>query len=240
MSRAVEEAIAVADATLARLEGRSPSANVRAKLRNLHDVCRRLVGGGGIRLSVPHVVRAYAARFPAAELSLAESSIRNKRNGANPYQELYRVWEGVAEVALISHRPGRSKAAPGEVLSPDELAGIDDLTLKHRVSLVLADNRSLKAQLDVLKKVRGAPVVQIGALHATAGAAPRANDLGLTEAEVEALRNLTDPRKLRARHMRTTDDGAIELLDGRPIGDPGLVQALEKIVRSYTALNAAI
>jgi hypothetical protein len=47
------------------------------------------------------------------------------------------------------------------------------------------------------------------------------------------IRDFIDPRKLRARHLSKTNQGAVTTKDGRTIADPGFVLALEKIAKSH-------
>ena len=89
---------------------------------------------------------------------------------------------------LASNRPQRHQPSPNELLSPDDVAGIDDVALRHQVGLVIAQNRSLKSQLDILKSLRNAPTLRLpGDARAQGGQAPLANHLALTETEVEAV-----------------------------------------------------
>ncbi|AMB44055.1 gamma-mobile-trio protein GmtX [Methylobacterium sp. AMS5] len=237
MSVQVTEALAIVDRSLAELTEAATQDQVRVKLANLNEVCRVLVLEAAQRPTIPEVVRRYKARFPAKEHSLAEQSLRNKRGGANPYISLLKAWAGAAEFVLAPSRARRHNPEPTELLSPDEVAGIDNPALRHQVGLVLTQNRSLKTQLDILKKAARSTVLHVvdGSAVATKDSArlPLANELALNVTEVEALKDFVDVRKLRARGLRRAEDGAIESMDGRSLSDPGFVEAVEKIVRSY-------
>lgn len=141
---------------------------------------------------------------------------------------------------LAPRRTRRQQPIPGELLSENDVAGIHDIPLRHQVGLVLAQNRSLKSQLDILKDVRNASLLRIeGRVDAFGGgqglgqAMPLANHLALTETEVEALKDFVELRRMRARGLRGAEDGAIESMDGRRFSDPGFLEAIDKIVRSY-------
>lgn len=237
MTPDAKEAVAVVDARLAELKAAATNDQVRVKLGNLHEVCRLLVVDAAQRPTVPEVIRRYAARFVAREQSLAEQSLRNKRGGANPYAALYEAWAGAAEFVLAPRRRRGQPHVPGEMLSINDVAGIDDVPLRHQVGLMLAQNRSFKAQLDILKDVRNAPVLRIEGTTeggvALRQSLPLANHLTLTETEVEALKDFIDERRMRARGLREAEDGSVETMDGRRLSDPGFLEALDKIVRSY-------
>lgn len=237
MTPEAKEALAVVDARRAELMAAATNDQIRVKLGNLHEVCRVLVVDAAQRPTVPEVVRRYAARFVAPEQSLAEQSLRNRRGGSNPYLALYVAWVGAAEFVLAPRRRRGQPSVPGEMLTTDDVAGIEDVPLRHQVGLMLAHNRSLKAQLDILKDVRNAPVLQIQSAAdgevALRQCIPLANHLALTETEVEAVRDFVDARRMRARGLRDAEDGSVETMDGRRLSDPGFLEALDKIVRSY-------
>lgn len=237
MTSEAKEALAVVEACRDELMAAATNDQIRVKLGNLHEVCHGLVVGSKQRLTVPEVVLRYAARFVVREQSLAEQSLRNKRGGANPYAVLYEAWAGAAEFVLAPRRKRGQPSTPGEMLTTDDVAGIDDVPLRHQVGLMLAQNRSLKAQLDILKDVRNAPVLRIeGAADggiALRQSIPLANHLALTETEVEAVKDFIDARRMRARGLREAEDGSVETMDGRRLSDPGFLEALDKIDRSY-------
>jgi hypothetical protein len=230
MNEESKQAVEVVKSTLETLVAQATNETIRAKLRNLHDVCHHLIVNGRQRLSVPTVIQAYAARIHAKEHSLAEPSIRNKRGGANPYQALYRAWEGASEI-ILTPRKVVGGASPSDILGDGDMARLDP-ALRHRINLLIAQNRSLKAQVDILRDVRKAPVIHL------AGAAaperlPATEDLVLNDPEVDALRDFVAARKLKSRGLRRTDDGGVETMEGRRMADPGFMDAVEKIVRSY-------
>lgn len=233
MTPQAKAAIEVADLRWAELAAAARNEQVRVKLDNLHEVCRVLVVEAEQRPTVPEVVRRYKARYVAREQSLAEQSLRNKRGGANPYAILYEAWRGAAEVILASDRRRRPLPSDSELLSADEASRIADTAMRHRVGLVISQNRSLKAQLDILKSLGNAPTVKLLGHGQDAAGAPLANHLALSATEIEALEDFIDARRLRARGLTVGDDGAIETLDGRPFSEPGFVDAVRKIVESH-------
>jgi len=225
------QATEIVAAKLEDLLRNATNATIRAKLGNLDDVCRQLVVGGRQRLTVPSVVAAYAARFHSPDQRLAESSIRNKRGGLNPFQQLYRAWESAAEVIVRSRKP--SRVTINEIIGQNELSGISDPVLRHQIALLVTQNRSYKSQLDTLKQVRGAPVLQLVGGSTNSEYRPLDNDLSLNESEVEAIRDFLTGSKLRALRLSRTSDGGIATSDGRRLADPSFMEALEKILQSY-------
>jgi hypothetical protein len=225
----VEKAIVrEADEMLERLVAEASTKPIGVKLRNLNDVCRAIVLGAKQRLSVPEVLRQYKVRFPDASQSLSEQTVRNNRANGNPYQALYRKWEDIAEHVLRISRAGPVRAA-GAILAESDIRKIEDVTLRHQVFLLFAQNRSLHNQINIMKQAAtDVPMQVAGSTLAIGGA-----DLVLTDGEVDAVRDFIDPRKLRARHLAKTNDGGLSTRDGRSIADPGFVAALEKIAKSH-------
>lgn len=227
--KCVDEAIlSEADGVLEHLVGKASNKSIVVKLRNLNDVCRTIVSGTKQRLTVPEVLRQYKARFPDTAQALSEQTIRNKRANGNPYQVLYRKWEDVAEHLLATSRTGFAPAG-GAILGESDIRKIEDVTLRHQVFLLFAQNRSLHNQLNIMKEAATDVPLQIAGGAMPAGSA----DLVLTDAEVEAVRDFIDPRKLRARHLGKNKDEGVSTRDGRTIADPGFITALEKIAKSH-------
>ncbi len=231
MSEAEAQAVQVVENTLQRLIGAAATQTMRVKLRNMNDACSHLVRVGKSRLTVPLLISTYATMFPANDQSIAESSIRNKREGGNPYQELYRAWEDAAEVILV--RPRKlGKARPGEIIDYNELSSIPDLATRHQVQLLMAQNSSLKAQLDILRQVKNAPTIALMASPGTdlPDVIQDPSRPKLAESEVEAIRDFVAERKLKSRGLAEQVDGSLTTRDGRPLAEPGFVSALRKIL----------
>ncbi|MCK9908192.1 gamma-mobile-trio protein GmtX [Microbacteriaceae bacterium K1510] len=216
------------DELVETLIAKSTNTSIAVKLRNMHDVCRTIVLQTKQRLTVPEILRQYKARFPDVSQTLSEQTIRNNRPNGNPYQTLYRKWEIVAERVLVNAAPATARS-DGEIIAESEIRKITDVTLRHQVFLLFAQNRSLHNQLNIIKQAAtNAPIQISGGTQPFGGA-----DLVLTESEVDAVRDFIDPRKLRARHLARTKDDGVCTSDGRPVADAGFVSALDKIVRSH-------
>jgi hypothetical protein len=215
---------------LERLCAAATNDAIRCKLRNLHDVCRTLVMEARQRLSVPAVLRHYKGQVADPAQSLAESTLRNKREKGNPYQRLYRHWERVAETILAARSAPRHEN--GSIIGEADLRQIEDPVLRHRVILLFAQNRSLHNQLNIIKEAQKDQPIRLGLTGPGSSGGSRSN-LVLNEAELESIRDFIDIRKLRAKQLKPTVDDGVSTGDGRTVADPGFLTALEKIVKSY-------
>lgn len=213
---------------LAKLVEGASNDVIRTKLRNFHDICKAMVTRSEERLSIPEVLRRYEGRFPDPSLALSESTVRNKRAGGNPYLALYRKWVEAAE-SIVASSSRNAVRKNGGIIGEDEIRSIEDPVLRHQIVMLFAQNRSLFNQLNILKQENTDRPLQLEGHPSTQGAA----DLVLTEAEVDAVVDFIDERKLRAKHLSRTDEHGVTLKDGRSIADAGFVTALEKIARSY-------
>lgn len=203
---------------------RASSQKVRYKLRKFDEACRHIVCKAKSRLTIPQVMKTYAA---IADSAIGESTIRNKREGENLYQSLYRKWEAVAVAMVAASTPsklGTDVATIGE----HDIRMIENPTVRHQVVLLMAQNRSLYRQLNIVKQDQKNVPIRIEGVSL----AP-SDDLALSDAEVESIRDFINPKNMKAKHLQSTPHSGVKLRDGRPIADPGFLDALNKIVRSY-------
>lgn len=206
------------------LIAKAGTEGVRRKLRNLHRACAYIVEETSEALTVPLVVDAYEKIFKE---KIGESTIRNKVDGRNLHQSLYRKWELAAAAKIAATRPGNIMDAG--IIGDHEIMMIENPRLKHQVMLMLTHNRSLHSQLNILRHEQSQMPLRIEGASTMPGNA----GLLLSDDEVDAVRDFVDARRMNAKNLQRTKDDGIKLKDGRPIADPGFVSALEKIVRSY-------
>ncbi|WP_262031056.1 gamma-mobile-trio protein GmtX [Microvirga sp. Mcv34] len=237
MKPEIKEALEYIEQRLNKYTLDAKTAVISTKLRNLNQVCRELIVDARQRLTVPSVLRRYTAQFPDPSVNLAESSIRNKRAGANKYKLLYDDWDQIAEVILKAQATPSKREFGTEIITDAEIRRIDDDIVRHQVNLLKVRTRSLESQINILQGYRGGPVIQIKSEFPCGGEITmlpqEANDLALNEAEVESLKNFIDTRLIKVRGLRRSSDGSIETTTGHRLSDPCFLDAIEKIVKSY-------
>ena len=227
----IEQMVEAAEQCLALQVAEASNEAIRTKLRNLAIVCRTIVMETKQQLSIPEVERQYKARFPDPKQTLREQTIRNKRPNGNPYMTIYREWEKVARTVVAP--PAAIHRKDGLILRESDLHTIKDPTLRHQVTLVFAQNRSLHNRLNILKKLQGQGQIRVSFDDAGQPVLPAEDSLVLTSAEIEAVRDFIDPRKLKAKHLKRSKDDGVSTIDGRSVADPGFLTALQKISKSY-------
>lgn len=227
----IAQMVEAAEKCLAHEVDQASNEAIRTKLHNLNVVCKTIVMETKQQLSIPEVARQYKARFPDPKQSLSEQTIRNKRPNGNPYMTTYREWEKVARAVVAP--PAAVYRKDGLILRESDLHTIKDPTLRHQVTLVFAQNRSLHNRLNIFKKLQGQGQIRISLDNTGQPVLPAEESLVLTGAEIEAIRDFIDPRKLKAKHLKRSKDDGVSTIDGRSVADPGFLTALRKISKSY-------
>jgi hypothetical protein len=108
---------------------------------------------------------------------------------------------------------------------------IKDPTLRHQVSQIFVQNRSLHNTVNMLKKLQGEKEIRLS--DGPVREASSGEGLVLTSAELDALQDFVNPRKLKAKQLKPSKDDGVHTVDGQAVADPGFLSALRKIVKSY-------
>jgi hypothetical protein len=202
---------------------------IATKVGGLGEVCRTIVMETKTDFSIAKVAKQYNDRYP--KLPLSEQTIRNKRPNGNPYMAVCREWEKVAHAVVAAARPGQRR--DGLIFRESDLHTIKDPTLRHQILLVFAQNKSLHNSVNILKKLQGQGQIRVSLGGLDQPTLPQGESLVLTSAELEAIRDFIDRRKLKAKHLAPTKDEGVSTIDGRSVADPGFLTALRKISKSY-------
>jgi hypothetical protein len=211
---------------LAEQNAAASTESMKQKLRNLADVCRTIVNDPKRSLSIAEAARDYKKLYSKQPLS--EQTIRNQRSGGNPYMAVLRAWQAVASAAAAPI----AQRVDGLILRESDLHTIKDPTLKHQVTQIFAQNRSLHHRLNILKKVQSQ-----GKIRLLDGPDRQimltGEGLVLTGAELDSLRDFLDPKMMKAKQLKRSENDGISTVNGQAIADPGFTSALRKILKSY-------
>ena len=227
-NKIVNPMVTAAEECLAEQLAAASTATIKKKLNNLAQVCRDIVGDSSRSLSIAEVARDYKKRFPQNPLS--EQTIRNQRPGGNPYLTLVRAWHAAA--AALQVPPISARQNDGRILAESDLHKIKDQVLRHQVTQLFAQNRSLHNRLNLLKNVLGKEKIRV-ADTANRQITSGAEGLVLTGAELDSIRDFVDPKKMKAKHLKQSISDGVTTVDGHAVADPGFMSALIKIVKSY-------
>jgi hypothetical protein len=225
----IEQMAEAAKKAVADLVEKASNKVIATKLGSLGEVCRTIVMATKTEFSIGKVAHQYNDRHP--NLPISEQTIRNKRPNGNPYMAVYREWEKVAHAVASASQAGQRR--DGMILRDSDLHTIKDPTLRHQVTLVFAQNKSLHNSVNMLKKLQGQRQIRVSLDGLGQPTLPQGESLVLTAAELEAIRDFIDRRKLKAKHLTPTKDDGVSTIEGRSVADPGFLTALRKISKSY-------
>jgi hypothetical protein len=226
----IAQMVEATEKSVADLVEKASNQAIAKKLGQLGGVCKTIVMETKKVFSVAEVARQYNDRYP--KLPLSEQTIRNKRSNGNPYMAVYREWEKVAHAVATAARTGQRR--DGTILRESDLHTIKDPTLRHQVTMVFAQNRSLHNSVNMLKKLQGQGQIRVSLDGLGQPTLPQGGEsLVLTSAELEAIRDFIDRRKLKAKHLKPTKDDGVSTIEGQSVADPGFLTALQKISKSY-------
>jgi hypothetical protein len=222
----VEQLTASASKLLTEQVAAASTESIKQKLRNLAEVCRMVVDHPKLSPSIAVVAREYKKAYP--KQPLGEQTIRN-RPDVNPYMPIIRAWQAVAHAAAA---PAVVPSSDGLILRESDLHTIKDPTLKHQVTQLFAQNKSLHNRLNILKKVQSQ-----GKVRLLDGPDRQIMSIGeglvLTNAELDTIRDFLDPRMMKAKQLKRSENDGISTVHGHAIADPGFTSALRKILQSY-------
>lgn len=199
------------------------SANVRKakSLEILNSVCREQFERGSKDFSVATIGRLSEERGgPATQ------SIRNK-TGVD-FKALISVW--------ATHTGGSVKRQPKLSDNPFYaiLDKIPDPAVRAVVGTVLAENRKLKGEVNLLKRNVGVVIDQRPMQYASAAAQQALQILpafhGLTESEKAALQHALSDKLLQDEGWKVDESGRILNDRGRALFKPGFVTGLRKVL----------
>jgi hypothetical protein len=195
---------------------------IKQKLNTLSAICEKLATVSGEKaLTVAEAAR----RHP----DLSEQTLRNGGEKGNRYLRVFRAWERVADAVIAEERPVPRSGF--KILTEADLHVIKDQTLRHQVHQVFVQNRSLHNTVTTLKKLQKEKEIRL--VDGPERSAASAEGLVLTSAELDALQDFVNPRKLKAKQLKPSKDDGVHTVDGQAVADPGFLSALRKIVKSY-------
>lgn len=205
------------------LEQLKANANPR-KQKNLdliHAVCREQYERGSKDFSVATISRVAQGRGGPAP-----STIHNKTG--DDFKGMIKAW--------ASHTGGVTRKIRKSTNNPvwDLLDRIPDPAVRSVMGAVLADNKKLRGEVNVLKQHAGI-VIDYREKSGERSELARSGDylpadFGLTDMEKEALRHAISEKLLKEEHWKEDQHGRILTDKGSPIFKIGFATALRKIL----------
>ncbi len=220
--------------TYTDLSSEAKSVNVRSKLSRINLACEYLSKNAVI--SIASVVNYLSSQG----VKLTKRTVYNKRDGGNPYRELIDTWIEYSEYLhnqkSNTKLKGSSSSALG-LVDDNDLAKIQDITLRHKFSLMYAELRSLKNQINIIKDVESLPTIypQMDNNQLQDGSDLTFDDkLPLSDYELEVIKNLLKPT---VPSLSYDEDGAListsVIKRGEQLSMEGLKDILSKVMKMH-------
>lgn len=208
----------------------SASKRRRSSLEIIHAVCREQHERGAKDFSI-----ATIARLSEAKGGPTDSTIRNKTG--EEYQGLIKCW--------ASHTGGSPRKLPKPSEDPimDLVASVDKPEVRAILSSIVAENRKLKREVNLLKhQVSQKAVLDLRESPDSRTTAPVSSELlpsakSLTTSEIAALREAISLEKLADEGWSIDGQGFVVNESKRRIYGVGYISALRKVI-SLTARQA--
>lgn len=205
------------------------STATATKLRQVSKVCEDLVEHG-ITPTIVLVVKY----LKQEAIQIKKQTIYNKREGGNPYREIIDAWIDYATAKFNEKKISIPKAGTGNsVLEDEDLAMISDPVIRYRVSLLMGEMKGLRNQLNMARELKNLPPIHSAPTLQEIGHEESSNII-LNSYEIEVLTEFSNG----SANVGFDEDGALaakrSIRRDSMLSSPGLQQALQKILKSYS------
>ena len=186
----------------------------------VHEVCRKQSESDVKDFSLGTI-----AELMAEKGGLSEQALRNKN--AEPYRLLISRW---AEYSNTTTKKPKKKAIT--TLNDEILSQISEPTIKALVGMIIAENKKLKNENNMLKNQTCITIDMRNQKNTTS---PNSDVVvvsaldDLTETEIDALRDAVSDQFFKERGWTTDEQGRVKE-KGYPVYKAGYVTAIKKIL----------
>lgn len=200
------------------------SPRKKRTLELIHKVCKEQHHRGSKDFSIPTMVKLLKD-----EGGPSEQTIRNK-DGAE-YRALLKCWADFSDGT--SKKPTKMKESS---FSDTILDGIEDITIRALVGIVLAENKKLKGENSILKQQTNLTIDMRPYSKTTSNNKDVDTSLSLSKllpSEVSALQHAISAEFLKQQGYTTDEQGRV-LYKGISIYKAGYVTAIKKVISICT------
>lgn len=207
------------------ISNRASSAQVKSKLKQIHETLRKLSSNGS-NPSISVLVRLMNNKG----LNISSRSFYNSRLNGNLYRELYDIWSTFWFTQSKDNING-SNLENNRVKSINlhfaDLEKISDTNLRYQIIQMLVDFKKVNRELDILKnEIVNSPISNPSHQFFN-------NSMPLTSRDIEAINNFVQ----RKSDIAFDKNGALitnnPLRLGTTISSPGLKDALLKVLKIF-------
>ena len=223
--------------TYNKLKSEAKTPTTEQMLTNIHETSQKITSSGGI-VSPPAIIKILSSK---GIITKARTIYYNKRevNGqtTSAYRLLIDAWiehSTIANAVNLSSKDLQD-TVPESFVDDSDLVKIEDLTLRHKMALLLGEVKGLRNQVNTLKEVRSNPTLSLSKPLAELSY-EESMELTLDEFDIEVLQEFLKVSK--SSHVGFNGDG--ELMANKAIkrdeilSEKGLKETIVKIINLHT------
>lgn len=224
-------------ATYKKLKDEAKTPTTEQMLTNIHETCQKITSSGGI--VSPTAIKTILSSKGIITSPITIFYNKKKVDGetTNAYRLLIEAWiehSNNANAVNISSKD-LQKTIPESFVEDSDLVMIKDLTLRHKMALLLGEVKGLRNQVNTLKEVRSNPKLSLSKPLAELSY-EESQELTLDEFDIEVLQEFLKVSK--SNHVGFSEDGELIALKAikrdDTLSSPGLKDTLEKIINLHT------
>lgn len=223
--------------TYNKLKSEAKTPTTEQTLTNIHETSQKITSSGGI-VSPPAIIKILSSK---GIITKPRTIYYNKKevNGktTNAYRLLIDAWiehSTIANVVNLSSKDLQD-TVPESFVDDSDLVKIEDLTLRHKMALLLGEVKGLRNQVNTLKEVRNNPKLSLSKPLAELSY-EESMELTLGEDDIEALRDLLKVSK--SGHVGFSELGELKALKAikrdEILSNTGLKDILQVIINLHT------
>lgn len=150
-------------ATYNKLKNEAKTPTTEQMLTNIHETCQKITSSGGI-VSPPAIIKILSSK---GIITKSRTIYYNKKpvNGktTNVYRLLIDAWieHSTAVNTVNLSNKDLQDTVPESFVEDSDLVKIGDLTLRHKMALLLGEVKGLRNQVNTLKEVRSNPKLSL-------------------------------------------------------------------------------
>ena len=219
------------------LKSKAKTPTTEQMLTNIHETSQKITSSGGI-VSPTAIITILSSK---GIITKPRTIYYNKKevNGqtTNAYRLLIDAWiehSTIANAVNLSSKDLQD-TVPESFVDDSDLVKIEDLTLRHKMALLLGEVKGLRNQVNTLKEVRNNPKLSLSKPLAELSY-EESMELTLGEDDIEALRDFLKVSK--SSHVGFSELGELKALKAikrdEILSNTGLKDILEVIINLHT------
>ncbi len=219
------------------LMGKAKTPTTEQMLTNIHETSQKITSSGGI-VSPSAIIKILSSK---GIITKSRTLYYNKKeiDGkiTNAYRLLIDAWiehSTTANAVNLSNKDLKD-AIPESYVEDSDLVKIEDLTLRHKMALVLGEVKGLRNQVNTLREIRTNPTLSLSKPLAELNY-EESMELTLDETDIEVLRDFLKVSK--SSHVGFSEQGELIALKAikrdERLSHTGLKDILEVIINLHT------